>query len=231
MERLAGAELQEAMNEFFRKGNLETQYSADNKPYEVYTVPLDLTVAKSEHEPKKIGFPFRSVFVMNCSDPSAIVKLKLHGQEIGINAIDLTQKDSFNFGQRVAAGYLYWDAQPGVTMTLMFSVSAEVRSGSQISVNSGGVSINSGSSHTTTVVELVAANTGLLIPQDLTRKQATWTNESGAEAFVGPATVTNSGADKGFRVAPGDTLVWQNTSALYCYPIASSSDEVLLEEF
>ena len=124
----------------------------------------------------------------------------------------------------VAEAYLDWSAQAGKTMTIVFFLESEYRSGSQISVTGGGVSLVDGSTITgPTRVTLSAATAGIIAPADSLRKVATLYNDSGADIFIGDSTVTNAGATKGIPFPNGTILYWKNTGNLYGYSVAGGN--------
>lgn len=140
-------------------------------------------------------------------------------------------KDAWGLGYPINACYIHWAAQSGKTITLQFFLNSDFRSGSQISQNSGGVSIVEGTSSSFASTTLSAATAAALGLGALsTRNVATYYNDTGAVLFVGSdATVTNAGATKGIPVQPGDSIVWKNTAALYGYSVAGGVVEYLEE--
>jgi uncharacterized membrane protein YphA (DoxX/SURF4 family) len=200
------------------------------KPFGIQAITLDLSSARLETQPYPISFPFRSLYVARATDSTVEIQFKPITQDSYQSAVPLSRKDCFIADYQQSAGFFYWDAQPGKSITLVFFVHAEFKSGSMITTTSGGVSIVDGSAITQANVTLAAATAGALVAADADRKVATIQNNTGASIWVGPSTVTNSGATRGFEVAPGFTLVWRNTAALYGYSVLGGSVHVTSEE-
>jgi hypothetical protein len=192
------------------------------KPFGIQKEVVDLSTASVN--PKRIGFPFRSIYVESATDVLANISLKPNSSDSFQSAIKLKQNDSWSRDLPVSEAYLSWDAQPGKTITLVYMLDSEFRSGSQISVTGGGVSIVDGSTVTgPTRVTLAATTAAAIAPALSTRKKATIENKTGADLYIGDSTVTNSGATEGIKVAAGGIIYWQNTGALYGYSVAGGN--------
>lgn len=211
----------------------ELMESRDVRPNNFQKITLALDTAATSQNPYKIPIPFRSIFVGLATDPSVKVSLALHeNSPMALdNAIPLALRDSYSSSKAIAVSYLTWTAQAGKTISLWLSVDGNITSGTQISQNAGGVSINSGSSATLNQKTLAAASGSLIFAVDTTRKQGTFINDSGADLWVGVAsTVTNAGGTKGIKIADGGAFSWQNTAALYGYSVAGFTLSTI-EEF
>lgn len=194
------------------------------RPFSVQKMTIDLTTARLSTQPYKIGFPFKSIYVQTATDVYASVNVKLLTQDSSQSSFPMKLNDSFNNEFPIAEAYLDWEAQSGKSITLIFFLDSEYRSGSQISVTGGGVSINDGSSITgPTRVTLAATTAAAIAPADTLRKVATLYNDSGADIFLGDSSVTDSGATKGIPWANGTILYWRNTGALYGYSVAGGN--------
>lgn len=200
------------------------------KPFEVQSVTIDLSTAKLSTDPYRIGFSFKSVYISAATDVLANISMLPNSRDSFQSAVPLKLNDSWSIENPVAEAYLYWPAQAGKTMTLHFFVESEFRSGSQISVTGGGVSIVSGSSFTRVVSTLVAATATAILTSDTTRKQANIQNNTGGYLYFGESTITDSGTTKGIELAPGGTFQWTNTAALYAYS-AAGGDITTLSEY
>lgn len=194
------------------------------QPFQVQKIDLDLAAARSETDPFKIGFAWKSVFVQAATDVFANVSMRIGTRDSIQSPFSLKQNDSLVIDRRTPEAYLHWDAQAGKTMSLLFFTDAEFRSGSQISVTGGGVSINEGSTVTgPTQVVLTAAVAAAIAPADSTRKTATIENKTGGPIYIGDVTVTDSGATEGILIPAGSKIVWRNTGALYGYSAAGGN--------
>lgn len=198
-----------------------------NRPTEVQVLNLDLSKAKSADDPLQINLTFRSIFVRDASDTNTQVFLRPISRDTTQEPFSMNKNDSFVMPMPIA-GFLHWDAQPGKTMKIILYATGEFRSGSQISQNGGGVSINEGSSASMGTVSLVAAAAAVAIaPSNLNRKTALIQNNVAGDIYVGADnTVT---AATGIRIAAGQQFAWRNTAALFGFSAAAGA-VVRLEE-
>lgn len=200
-----------------------------DRPQSVYRFEVDLSVERGQYDPFNINFPFRSIFVESCTDPASRVNIKPTTNDEHQNYFSLGYKDSWSTSEIIPKAFLHWPAQVG-KMTLVVFTDAEFRSGSQVSLNAGGVSISEGSSLTQPApITLVAATPAQVLPQNLFRKVGTVVNKTGADIWVGGPTVSNTGATEGFNIKSGESINWRNTAALYAYSLAGGKI-VLLEQ-
>lgn len=186
--------------------------SSADRPAEVQSLKLDLSNGKSIHDPLAINLDFRSIFVRDASDTSTTIFMKPISRDTQQEAVPMQKNDSFVMPSPVKA-YLHWEPQPGKSVTLLLFATGEFRSGSQISQNGGGVSINDGSSAALATTALTANTAAIIAPSKLDRKTALIQNNLGADVFVGgdPSVTTATG----IRLPAGAQLAWKNTAALY----------------
>ncbi|MGE4109034.1 MAG: hypothetical protein AB7F66_17685 [Bacteriovoracia bacterium] len=208
---------------------------SDERPASMQRIVLtadQLATAASEGNPYKIPFPFNSFHVESATDQTVEVRLSPDDQSVRsiANYKTLKLNDSGVFTEVLSGGYLTWAAQAGKTMTIVFFVDVDWRSGSQLSLTAGGISISDGSAVATSVVTLAAAAATVLFAADSTRKLGTWINDTGITQYIGPATVTATGATKGMPVAPGAVIEWRNTAALYAFNTGAAFDTVAMSE-
>lgn len=218
----------------FLRGLTDTQKAelllgSVDKPFSIQTFTLDLGTAKLSTDPYVIRSPFKSIYVVTATDVSAQVNFVPGTQDSFQSSIPLKQNSNFNFPRQISQGFLSWEAQTGKTMTIMLLVDGNFSTGQNISVNSGGVSINDGSSFTPSIVTLVAATAGALVASDTSRKKATIYNDTGATVYLGNSGVTDSGATKGMPLLSGATVIWRNTAALYGYSVGGGDLNVIEE--
>lgn len=196
-------------------------------------IPLELDAARTAQNPFVISAPFTAFYVEEATDTNVSIRMSLtspEGQNIS-QYTTLRENDSGEFEDPIRAAYLTWPAQVGKTLTLVIYLGVAFRPGSQISVNSGGVSINDGSAVANSVVTLAAAAATVLFAADATRKVGSAFNDTGATLYLGgTATVTDTGATKGFPWLPGAPLTWRNTAALYCYNPGGTVSTTILTE-
>lgn len=190
----------------------------------------DLATAKLPTAPMEIKFPFKSFVVLAATDSNVTVNARIGTRDTFQDTFPIKRGMKVTLPYPYSSIYLDWAAQSAKTMTILFSVRGEIDTNILDLVNSGGVSISSGSAFTTAVVALVAVTATQLFAAVSGRKTATWVNDTGADVWLGNASVSSSGTNKGVRVGPGSTFQWQNTAALYAYSVAGSATEVVMEE-
>lgn len=201
------------------------------KPFGVQSITLDLATAQLRTQPFKVGFPFKSVYVSSATDVLANINLIPQTQDTYQSAVPLKLNDSWTREEPLAEAYLYWTAQAGKTITLHFFVDSEFRSGSQISVTGGGVSIVDGSTITgPTRVTLAATTATVIAPALATRKKCTIQNKSGADLYIGGSTIgAVGGATEGIKIPADAIIIWQNTGALYGWSVPGGNIHYLEE--
>lgn len=213
------------MRDLTLKDNTRIAFQKAERPFGVQEINLDLSTAVLRTAPYKIGFPFKSLYAQNATDVNATVSVILGTNDTLQSAFELKQNSSIEVDYPISEAYLFWSAQPGKTMKLIAFVDANFRSGSQISVTGGGVSIVDGSTFSTARVDLAAATATQVVASDSTRKKASIQNNTGADVWFGGSSVSGSGANLGVKVSAGSILYWSNTAALYAYSTAGGSGD------
>lgn len=232
MDRLEGGDLRQAVDGILRGYLLEVNYSGSAQPYEIQSITLDLTEERTDGAPYAVNFPFRSCYVVDATDSSVKCRLKLHSNDSWAQGIPLNLKDSMEFDFAVSKGFITNDAQPGKSVTIIFSVSSKFRSGSQISVTSGGSTISDGESATTLAAETATATAAKLFPQKSTRKKMVIKNGGTSTVYLGSSVVTDpSGGFPGIPLASGDVYEWASPSECYgvCAAAMTNSAIYLME--
>lgn len=194
-----------------------------------FRVTLDLNTARDINDPKIIDFPFRSVFVEQASDPSCNFFLKPSNREDMQRAFRMGLKDSWSLPYQIPRCFLHWDQQIGKKIELVFFADSEFRSGSQISVTSGGVAIVDGSSFTVSNQSVPATTVTQVLAADFGRKVATIQNNTGNKIYFGNSSVSNTGANRGREIEIGGIFTFRNTSELYVYQLAAGSLNIIQE--
>lgn len=186
----------------------------------IQRITLNLATAKAEHDPYIIRFPFKSLFIAEATDTSSKVYLKPGTLDDHQDSMPLSLRDSWGLDYPINPAALFWDAQPGKTMQILFFLDSKFVSGSIVSRTSGGVSISEGESVSApSSVTLIAATAAAIVPQNLNRKVATIQNKTTAGLYIGDSTVTNTGATEGIEIPIGGIIEWKNTGALYGYSV------------
>ena len=199
--------------------------ASTQRPFSVQTITLALDTAKLATDPLRIGFPFRSFFVADATDTSVSLTMKVNARDEIQSGFPFKKNDSWTSSIPVSEAYIYWSAQSGKTATIVFFTDAEFKSGSQIAVQSGGVTISEGSSTTAIArVTLAAATAGIIAPADSLRIVTIIQNKTGADLYVGgTSAVTNSGATEGIKIPADGIIYWKNTANLHGYSVAGGN--------
>lgn len=189
------------------------------RPQTVQRLVLDLGKAVDKEKPRIFNSPFKSFFVESCSDPSAFVFVRPTTDEDIQGHFKVTQRDSWAVEYQIPKAFLHWPIQPGKTMEILFFSDSEFRSGSNISVTSGGLSISDGSNVATPVPATVGLSAAILLPADPNRKVSNFYNDGTDVIYVGDATVTVA---NGMPVQVGESKAYRNASALYAISATAS---------
>lgn len=200
-------------------------------PFGVQSITLDLTTARLQTQPYKIGFPFKSVYVSSATDTTVSVNLVPNTQDSYQSSVPFGLNDSWTVDQPVSNAFLFWSAQSGKSITIHFFVDSEFRSGKQISVTGGGVTLVDGSSISgPTRVTLSATTATIIAPALSTRKKCTIQNKTGADLYIGGSTIgAVGGATEGIKIPIDGIIYWQNTGALYGWSVAGGNIHYLEE--
>lgn len=195
------------------------------RPFSVQIFTVDLATAKLSTNPMKISGQFKSLYIQSATDTIANVQILLGSRDTTQSAFTMKQNDAISTSQPVAEAYMYWAAQTGKTLTFVTFTDVEFRSGSQISVSGGGVSINTGTTVTgPTQVALTAVTATIVIPVNTSRKQATLQNKTGADLYLGGSTIgAVAGANEGLKIPADGFYVWTNTAALYGWSVGGGN--------
>lgn len=207
----------------------ELQDEIENPSQEVQVLKLDLTVLRDENNPFDINFPFRTIFVRDATDTSTVINVRLGTKSTFQELVPFYKNDSA-IQATAKKAYLSWPAQPGKSITLIFFARTEFRTGSLLSQNAGGFSINDGSSATLTNVTTVAAAAGLVVGADVGRKIALVQNQTGNDIYLGVDATVNATTNPGIKVEDGAQIAWRNTAALYAFAVASGKLAILAEK-
>lgn len=196
----------------------------------VYRIEIDLSKERDRMEPYKISFPFKTIVMEESSNPAAFVLVRPTTDEEHQSHFRLGYKDGYMVGETIPQAFLHWPAQPA-KIVLIAHTNAEFRSGSQVSLNAGGVSISEGSVlKQLAPVTLVATTPTKILDQNLFRKVATVINKTGADIWVGGPTVSNTGVAEGFPLKSGEYVSWKNTSELWGYSVPGGKIVIMEQE-
>lgn len=210
---------------------------ANEPPFEIQVITLSTTelgTAKTIELPFKIGFGFRSVFVRDATDSNVQVSLRPYGPDQVNGDIPLKYNDSVVFPTRIPQAVLTWSAQTSKTMTLVFFLNGEFRSGSQVSSTAGGVSVTTGTAMAPSAPVAVGITAVQLLAASSTRKKATIGNPlgSGINLWIsGTSAVTNAaGGFPGILLEPGDYYEFLNQGTLFGIASAASVNVTIQTE-
>lgn len=204
-----------------------------NPSNQIQTITLDLTTARTEADPYKFPVPFKSMYIQSATDSQTSIDFKANlGKRAGESKITLARKDVLNFEYKIAGGSFSHSAQSGKSITIVFLLEADFKSGTQITENSGGVAIEEGTSiDATTRVTLAATTATIIAPANADRNVTYIENATAGPLYIsGSNTVTNSGATRGLVVQSGDWYEHRNTAALYGYSVAGGDIHYMEQE-
>jgi hypothetical protein len=190
------------------------------KPFLVQSLTLTLTTAKDVLNPLRIGFSFRSLFVQSATDTTTNVNIQIGGPEPINSVFNVKKNDVWSSEYPINECNISWDAQSGKTITLVFFVDAEFKSGSLINQISGGVSVSNGTAFATALVAGVATAVSTLFASASTRLNGLVQNRTGGSIYIGGTSSVNNtagNANRGFELQDGQDFTYKNTAALYAY--------------
>lgn len=194
------------------------------RPFSVQVQTITLTTAQLETNPYEIKSSFKSIYIQDATDVLTTIQVKLGSRDTLQGAFQMKKNDAISSSIPITGAFLHWSAQTAKTITLVIFTDVEFKSGSQISVTGGGVSIVDGSTITgPTRVVLGAATAGIIAPANTLRKKCTLQNKTGASLYIGDSTVTGSGATEGIEIVDKGIIYWQNTGALYGFSTAGGN--------
>lgn len=216
--RIFGQSLSNQRQQQIADGSLE-----DREVFKVVDLTNgELSTARSKENALPVPFDFKSIKVQNASGADVKVYLVLGKNLGGRDALELRQNDCNDLGY-VRKGWLYWDAQPGETMKIIFGLDIQFRAGSLVSEQAGGVSISEGTDLETSAVGSVSTTAAALLAVDATRIVSTIQNLGGSDIFLGDSTVT---ALTGLKLAPGGIYEHKNSDALYAITSAGTNADI-----
>ena len=118
-----------------------------------------------------------------------------------------------------------------MVVTLFVFTSSEFRSGSQVSLTAGGVSVSEGSSvNGPYAVNLSAGVAAAIAPQNLFRKVSIIENKTGADLFIGSDNTVNATTNEGIKVPSGGIIEWRNTGELWGFSVGGGKVSRLEEQ-
>lgn len=219
--------------------------------FQIVTVVIPYGVALDPAKAIKIGFPFKTCYVLKSTHPALVVKFRPNTDASIQSALELSEKDVITFSSPLNQGFIHYDAQsvaPSSTVaqqvTLLFSVTAEFKSGQLSSVK--------GSIHTDLyqsslmLNEVLAATTAtnlsepapfLQVPTYIANgidRQVLIQNNTNAVLFLGPSNAVDDGSggggvNKGFQLQSGDSFKWNNRTSLWGYSTGGGTINVIVE--
>lgn len=212
-----------------------------NRPADFQIVTLTLTygTAKLESDPYKINFPFRTAYVLKTSHPALVVKMKPITNDSQQGAIELVGKDVIDFGSPINRAFLFWDAQSvsgsssiAQTVTILFSMEAEFKSGSFTSPLKG-IKTDVYDTFTCGPTTVSAATATLLTSPIPTAVQDNcwliqWQGTD--DLYLGDSNVDGAGGTYiGIKIEPGESFRWNNKQPLYGFSTLGGTAVVLRE--
>lgn len=200
--------------------------SKSDTPYEVRSFTIDLTTKRERNQAQEVNCPHKSFYVVSASDTSVKVNMVPDTKDDYQEPIPLTLRDSGFYQQPKTKAFFYWDAQPNKTVTILFFVSLEFRSGSNVTQVSSSVEGNAISNLTPVACDTTAGGT-LILAQDLNAKVVNMINMGPSDVYIGDLNVT---AAIGFPILAGQSFKFKNTSAVYGITSSGTATIRILKE-
>lgn len=195
------------------------------KPFGIQAVTLNLTSEVSETRPYKINFPFKALYVQTCTDSSVSINFKPETEDSYQSSVALALKDVIKGDYPIASANLWWPAQNGKSITLVFFTELDFTSGSFVSQITGGVNFSNGNVIADSVVALAATTSTVLLASNTSRKQARIKNMTGDLIYLG----TSPASENSYPLADGYEYTHANTAAIYAYAAAAGNVHIIEE--
>lgn len=180
----------------------------------------DLGTARTESNPLVLDQPFDGFYVESATDSNTSVNLSLMSPETGQirNYVAIKQGDTAQYSQISNRAILTWSAQAGNTITIVFFMGVQFKSGSLRSLLTGGVTNTVGSGCTPSTQVSVATTATLILAASSTTKMANVRNKSSYQYLYISGTnavTTDSGTKPGIKLGPGESYDWDCQSDIY----------------
>lgn len=222
---LKGLTLQDLINSINKSQEASVRRFSDQRPRMAQRIVLDLSTEKTAQDPFVVSNPFNGFYVETASDSNTNVKLSFGSLDSYSteNYTTVKLKDQAFSPLEVKQAVLTWPAQSGKTLTIVFYLGIEYRSGSLVSVNSGGVTISEGSSLDSNLLSGGVALVSVLTTATKILDASTTRNVAllyfDADVWVGDASVAVG--TRGEYVPMG-SYKFMNTAALYAISAVGS---------
>jgi len=200
------------LDEFFTLRKASLIQSQENTPLEVMTITFDLSTTRTREQAFPISFPHKCIYVSTnyLADTNDTVQ----------GVVPLKSKDVLSHEFPKAKGYLYWSAQSGKSISLVFFVKSDFKSGSFLLQNTNA----SFSSYTTNAVVSVSTTAVALTS---TGNNSTFYNDGAHTVYVGSSGVTGA---TGLPIPSGSERTFNNSGTLYGITSSGTSTVRILSE-
>lgn len=184
-------------------------------------VTYDLSTAKSAGDPMIINFSFRSFVVLNTTDSSVSIRMRLGSRDSNVDSFPVKNNASLILPYPIQTAFLDWDAQSGKSISILFFTRGAFSTNQLVSSLAAIVTLGDGDTVTTQNGAQVLAAGGVLFAADSARKCMLIENQSGQPIYIGSSVVdVPGGAQPGFTIQPDGAYEWRSTAA--CYAIAAA---------
>lgn len=200
------------------------------RPVSILEIQIDFSKPVSELAPQRIGHAFKSMYFQNSDNPKNVILVKPSTTDAHQSAFELGYKDVWTVDRTLNDAFIYWPAGQTGTGKLILFTDSNFKSGSQLSLTAGGLSISEGSSAALSSVTLAAGVAAEIAPVNNFRKTRVIQNVSGGDIFVGPTNSVNATSVQGIKLADGGSINWRNSAALYAFSVAGGKIVSLEEE-
>lgn len=203
----------------------------ENPPVRYLT--LDLTTAKLAGAPYEISFGFRSFVVLNTTDSSVSVNMRIGSRDTNVDSFPVKNNASLVLPYPVQKAFLDWSAQSGKSISILFFTRGTFSTNQLVSSLAAIVTLGDGDTATTQAGAQALAAGGQLFAADSARKCMLIENQSGGPIYIGSSGVTvPGGATPGFTIQAGGSYEWRSTAACYAIaPADTGATDISLTKF
>lgn len=203
--------------------------NSDLRPRLALPVVIALDTARDWRNPYQINTPFDGFYVAGATDAVTTVSMTLgtDSSNADKNTFPLKASDAAKLSSPVKGALLTWSAQTGKTITIVFFLGIDFKSGSYLNQFVGSTSIINGTSVVTGTLAAGGASASVtvtnaaavqLCPINLVRAELVfYTDQS---IWIGDAAVA---VGRGVLINAGERFSFQNTGALYAIAVGANA--------
>lgn len=205
--------------------------SRSGEPTKFQSITIDLSSTTfggqvvSRNNPYEFNIPFKAFLVTDATDTNANVNMLVGSRESNVESIpvSLAKVKEMQLNFKTDKFYLYWTAQTGKSITILFAIDAEISSGVQSQENV----ISEGSSFVQATAVSVLATATQILASDNDRAVTTICNNGSETVYIGDSSVTIA---DGLPLQPNAYKEVRNKGTVYGIVAGVSSEVRILNE-